>query len=291
MPLEATDIQALATALQNLQPNAATVNATAVKLPSFWSGNPEVWFKQVESVFSTRHPAITRQQTKFDYVIQALDNITADRVQAIILSPPENPYDKLKAALIGVFGKSQAEKDQELLNFNGLGDRKPSELLQHMQNLNADPATLFKALFLAQLPPEVRRILALSEKTNIAELAREADRITEVSKLTDVSQVNATGEYRKPFGQRPVGGHRVSRDGILPPGQNKSQKVGTRSDQTWPLLPGMCKYHSKFGDRARSCLQPCKFHAVSKSGGCHNISEPGSCHTVSEPGNCPAGRQ
>ena len=84
MPLEATDIQALATALQNLQPNAATVNATAVKLPSFWSGNPEVWFKQVESVFSTR--TITRQQTKFDYVIQALDNITADRVQAIILS-------------------------------------------------------------------------------------------------------------------------------------------------------------------------------------------------------------
>ena len=107
--MEATDIQALATALQNLQPNAATVNATAVKLPSFWSGNPEVWFKQVESVFSTRHPVITRQQTKFDYVIQALDNITADRVQAIILSPPEDPYDKLKAALIGVFAKSQAE--------------------------------------------------------------------------------------------------------------------------------------------------------------------------------------
>ena len=277
--MEATDIQALATALQNLQPNAATVNATAVKLPSFWSGNPEVWFKQVESVFSTRHPVITRQQTKFDYVIQALDNITADRVQAIILSPPEDPYDKLKAALIGVFAKSQAEKDQELLNFNGLGDRKPSELLQHMQNLNADPATLFKALFLAQLPPEVRRILALSEKTNIAELAREADRITEVSKLTDVSQVNATGEYRKPFGRHPVGG------------QNKSQKVSTKSDQTWPLLPGLCKYHSRFGKRARSCLQPCKFQAVSKSGGCHNISEPGSCHTVSEPGNCPTGRQ
>ena len=77
MPLGAEDIAALATALQGLQPESATVNAKAVKLPPFWSGNPEVWFNQVESVFSTR--TITVQQTKFDYVIQALDNSTADR--------------------------------------------------------------------------------------------------------------------------------------------------------------------------------------------------------------------
>ena len=70
----------------------------------------------------------------------------------------------MKAALIRAFGKTQAEKDQALLGLNGLGDRKPSELLQHMQNLNADPATLFKALFLAQLPPNVRRILSTSQK-------------------------------------------------------------------------------------------------------------------------------
>ena len=88
------------------------MNATAVKLPSFWQGNPEVWFRQVESVFATRNPAITTQETKFEYVIQALDNSTAERVQNIIL----------------------------------------------------DPATLFKALFLAQLPPNVRRILSTLQK-------------------------------------------------------------------------------------------------------------------------------
>ena len=91
---------------------------------------------------------------------QALDNSTAERVQNIILDPPENPHDTMKAALIRAFGKTQGEKDQALLGLNGLGDRKPSELLQHMQNLNADPATLFKVLFLAQLPPDVWRILA-----------------------------------------------------------------------------------------------------------------------------------
>ena len=262
MPLEAADIQALATALQSLRPAAAAVNATAVKLPLFWSGNPEVWFKQVESIFTTRNPKVTVQQTKFDYVIQALDNNTADRVQNIILAPPEEPYDKLKAALIGAFSKTQAEKDQELLHLNGLGDKKPSELLQQMNNLNADPKTLFKAFFLAQLPSEVRRILALSGKTEVKDLAKEADRIMEVSKLTGGSQVNAASEFRKPSRQDP--GRR----------QNKNlSEPRTRPDQDWPLLPGLCKYHSKYGMRARSCLKPCKLHAVS------------------EPGNGPTGRQ
>ena len=141
----------------------------------------------------TRRPAVTVQQTKFEYVIQALDNNTAERVQNIILDTSENLYDAIKTALIKVFGRTQAEKDQELLNLNGLGDKKPSKLLQYMKNLNADPNTLFTALFLAQLPSDVRRILAMSSKKDINELASEADRITEVTRLTQDVQVNATG--------------------------------------------------------------------------------------------------
>ena len=160
MPLTQDDIRGLAEALQQLNTGGASaapaVNAAAVKLPQFWQGNPEVWFAQVESVFTTRN--ITTQKTKFDYVIQALDNFTADRVQAIVLNPPQDTqYDAIKKALIKAFGKSQDQKDQELLNLNGLGDRKPSALLQHMRNLNVDPNTLFKALFLMQMPSDVQK--------------------------------------------------------------------------------------------------------------------------------------
>ena len=79
----------------------------------------------------------------------------------------------------------------------------------------------------------------MSEKTDIRDLAREVDRIMDVSKLTNESQVNATVEYRKPFQRHPVGE------------QSKDQKVNTRSDRTWTLLPGMCKYHSRFGELAK----------------------------------------
>ena len=62
MPLELNDITAIAEAIKNLQqPAQAPVNATAVKLPAFWQGNPEVWFRQVESVFATRNPQLRTQ--------------------------------------------------------------------------------------------------------------------------------------------------------------------------------------------------------------------------------------
>ena len=274
MPLEQADIQALAQALKNLQP-AASVNAIAVKLPQFWHGNPEVWFKQIESVFTTRNPAITTQQTKFDYVVQSLDNSTADRVQSIILNPPAQPYDKLKAALIATFGKSQAAKDQEILNLSGLGDKRPSELLQHMKNMNADPNTLFKAFFLAQLPPDVRKILATSGKTDIDELAIEADRIVEVSRLSNESQVNAASSWMRTNNPLDNGIHspmastrrwppRAS--GLSPHPTPLDTRPAVKMDTRpaggrtpWRIVPGLCRLHSRFGELATSCTPPCKF--------------------------------
>ena len=48
------------------------VSSVAVKLPTFWTHDPELWFLQTESVFSTRTPKVTRDQTKFDHVVTAL---------------------------------------------------------------------------------------------------------------------------------------------------------------------------------------------------------------------------
>ncbi len=87
MSLASADVQAIAQALQELQPRAA-VSAVALKLPSFWMARPAVWFSQVEAQFATRQPPIVADLTKFNYVVAALDNITAGEVEALILSPP-----------------------------------------------------------------------------------------------------------------------------------------------------------------------------------------------------------
>ena len=161
-----TQMQTLATASQP----ANELNAVSVKLPEFWIKSPEVWFARVESQFGTK--GITQDQTKYDHVVSALDINTADEVQSILISPPAvNKYNTLKSALIKTFGRSQAQKDAELLNLNGLGDKRPTALLRKINALNDDPQTLKRALFLSNLPAEIRTILAGHNIDDIEKLA------------------------------------------------------------------------------------------------------------------------
>ena len=97
-----------------------------------------------------------------------------------------------------------------------------------MENLNVDPKTLFKALFLAQMPPDVRKILATSSKTEVKDLATEADKIVEASKLSQSSEINKVGP--------PVRG---------PPVRGPPWKP--------PPTPGKCWYHARFGEKATYC--------------------------------------
>lgn len=225
MSLAAEDVQAIARALQGLQHEPAPgVSSVALKLPPFWMARPAVWFSQVEAQFATRQPPVVADLTKYNYVVAALDNVTAGEVEALILAPPaENRYLALKTALIKAFGKTQAQKDNELLSLSGLGDRKPSGLLRHIRSLNADPETLLRALFLAQLPIEVRQVLAGSATTDLDEIAADADRIMEASRTpSSVAGVSVLKQAKHPT-----------------PGP--------------PATTALCYYHARFGEAARKC--------------------------------------
>ncbi|GFN94719.1 transposon ty3-g Gag-Pol polyprotein [Plakobranchus ocellatus] len=158
-----------------VQPN---ISAVSLKLPEFWTTSPEVWFARVEAQFGTKN--ISTDQTKYDYVVSALDVKTAGEVQDVLVNPPDaNKYSVLKRALLKAFGKSQAQRDNELLNLNGLGDRKPTALLRKINALNDDPHSLKRALFLSNLPDDIRSILAGQDFSDIQKLAEAADRIWE----------------------------------------------------------------------------------------------------------------
>ncbi|KAK3773613.1 hypothetical protein RRG08_022322 [Elysia crispata] len=86
--------------------------------------------------------------------------------------------------------KYDYDKDNELLNLNGLGDRRPTALLRKINALNDDPRTLKRALFLANLPSEIRNILAGQEFRETEDLAEAADRVWEsLSAAASVRQV------------------------------------------------------------------------------------------------------
>jgi hypothetical protein len=241
------------------------VAAVSVKLPEFWTNDPDIWFARVQAQFNMK--GITSDGTKFDHVVASLDSKTAAEVRSVILHPPAtDKFEAIKQALIKAFGKTQCQKDAELLSMNGLGDRKPTALLRHINSLNDDPETLKRALFLMNLPIDVRNIIVSQKIESLDELAEAADRVVDsksVSTSQVMSSINLSDEYvahiktdrrtraesNKPICKTPAGPKKSD---------NRAQ---TETNQF------ICYFHSRFGSNARRCAPDCIFSDLVKDSG------------------------
>ena len=128
------------------------MDAVSLKLPTFWTSTPTTWFAQAEAQFIVRN--ITNYDTKYYYVVAALDSSTANRAKSLLVAPiTNNKYDAIKKFLISAHELSNYERATALYNLVGLGDSKPSELMDTMLGLMGDnkPCIIFHHLFLQQL--------------------------------------------------------------------------------------------------------------------------------------------
>ncbi len=208
-------------------------NAVSLKLPAFWTSQPEIWFAQAEAQFNLR--GIVADNTKYYYLVAALDQSTASRLIDILEQPPQDDkYGKLKARLIATFGLSDQERALRLLHFRELGDSQPSALMDEMLALlgSRSPEILFKQLFLERLPEDIRMQLAASEFTDYRQMAKQADKLWSSRHThSDISTLQ-----RQPSAGR---------------SHCKSNSSGSYTHNR------LCYYHRKFGDAARRCQQPC----------------------------------
>lgn len=118
------------------------------KIPPFWKPDPELWFCQMEAVFSRCR--ITNSLTKFQTVIPQFEFDVLQQVADIVKHPSNAPYEDLKTRLISTYAESEHKRIQQLLEGKQLGDEKPSQLLRQMTQLAGDTEVNWKKIFLAE---------------------------------------------------------------------------------------------------------------------------------------------
>jgi len=203
------------------------VATVSVKLPSFWTSNPSGWFHQAEAQFGLR--GITNDQTKFWYLVAALDSDASVRAASFLQNPPQhNKYEELRNFLLNAYGLSEEERARRLFAITDLGDARPSELAERILQLNGESPKHFclRHIFLQAMPMSVRQVLTTSPIKDLRDLGLEADRI-----LSSVqSDVNAA----------------TPEEPTVDALRNNKRAVRT-----------LCFYHQNFGTRARRCQAPC----------------------------------
>ncbi|XP_054088859.1 uncharacterized protein LOC128922445 [Zeugodacus cucurbitae] len=167
-------------------------NTATIRVPNFNQDRPGLWFAQLESQF--RNHNVTHEVDKFHHTIPLIDTRIAADAEDIILNPPaDNPYQRLKAALIACYSKSREAKLLQLLDGEYLGDKTPSQHLRHLRSLVPDiNEEILRVRWLSHLPDQMRTCLVTQHTAKLHELGEAADRLHEVLKPPQGTNMAAT---------------------------------------------------------------------------------------------------
>ena len=240
------------------QPNNVAANPAAnparhpVKLAEFWQEEPALWFTQAEAQF--RRGNVLDATLRADYLIASLLPVTLKSVRDILTAAAPDDvtlYQRLKDRLVHRFAATKWSLAFQILAHPGLGDLRPSQLLDAMLALlpvGEQPGVIFQALFLQRLPTDMRDHLVAANLETPREMAVLADRMWD--SRSDKSATVAA-----------VRGASPARQG----GQDRRTRSPRRRAAT-PGADGLCFYHSRFGANAHKCSPPCTWTGPAPSG-------------------------
>lgn len=231
-----------------------SLTTVSIKLPTFWTDSPEVWFLQAEAQFAIKR--VTTSLTKFHHCVAALPQDVATRLIDLIRNPTSDPYATLRTSLIQMYTLSNFQRYQALQSIPVLTDQRPSELMDKMLVLlpeDEKPGFFFLGLFMDRLPADIRSHLLTESIADPRRMATRADELWTVRGRINAVHAVSSQDYR-PMEDVSL----VSRSS-----RTRSSSSRTRSSSpgrsTSSSTSSECWYHRKWGNQANQCRSPCSF--------------------------------
>lgn len=243
------------------QQGSREVFRVGVKPPTFCKEQPDIYFIQMESQFAVA--GITRDDTMYHHVISSLEPHFLLQVADIIRNPPtDNKYIAVKTALIAEYTDSDHRKLKKLIKEIELGDLKPSQLLKRMKDLAGNKISddALKSLWMERLPETVRSVITIVDG-NSTQMALQADKIMEVQNYPTIASVQQDSTLRAEIDELRSQLQQMRSSNHYERGRSNdhNQQQRNRSKSKSKVRFPFCKFHYRFGDKARKCVEPCQY--------------------------------
>ena len=113
----------------------ATPHRFNFKLPEFWPHAPAMWFAHAQ--FRMEVAGISAERDMFAYTVDALPYELLRLVHDLLMAPPaERPFSTLKEWLLLATQLTPVQMADRLMKMPELGDRRPSQMLAAMLELD-----------------------------------------------------------------------------------------------------------------------------------------------------------
>ena len=257
---------ATAVASSSRAPAPPSVNQTTPrrlndrKVPDFWEDRPEFWFQIFDAHLGHFNPS---ERQCFDALLPLLTPAARNTVHSVIRTPGTTPYSKARDALLRHFGRTPRQLAREFLDTSHarvLGDRLPSEYLDHLLGLLPDPRTMYEVALLDALPATARVAALQLSGSSLHAMARAADAV--------VLEARAETDAARPVSVNAVSLLDSDCDSFVPPPLTPvlaSISKDRRPSQPKPRQDSsICANHVRFGKETYKSLSPssCKMSHV-----------------------------
>ena len=232
-------------------------DVTKIKLPAWQAEEPAFWFELADTQFGLYDPAPTEKQKSA--LAAAIIPISTLKPHRTALQHVR-PYTALKEAICGATTKSDVDLCNMLLAAKLAPDDPPSEFLRRgftvfaeVKGANGKPMTtaaqvqgwLMKQLLERQLPPVVASAMVdvnLETTDEVQAYMDKVDRQHKTFRANQSAMVAAVADNNDVAAIRPAKrGQAGKRTG--------GARIGGKD--------GKCYFHTRFGDKARSCEGEC----------------------------------
>ncbi|XP_026476000.1 uncharacterized protein LOC113381410 [Ctenocephalides felis] len=188
--------------------------------------------------------------------------------------PTKDKYNTLKSIILDRVSESRSRQVDKLLTNMVLGDKKPGQLLREMIDLarNEISEDIIHKLWLDRLPQHIRTLLLVSNNIGLQAIGEMADRLIDTCGLPPsvIATANRAPEQRSDRTQDILIAMMQKLNALMTEVENlkhtKKHKERSRTRSHARHRRGRSKtpsksqvwfYHSRFGEKATRCIEPC----------------------------------